>query len=162
MMLMLSNPSNSMDLTFKVKKMEPEFQQASHSSSEEEDELERSVKKFKDIGKSFLPPRSQVNYKDNLLEDILGAYAQAFKFDRVEEAEVESDTELDDLVEGMVDVKLSKETKSRMRAPWTKALIVKVYGKTVGYIYLTFKINTLWKPVAKMVCVDLGKEFFSH
>ena len=161
-MLMLSNPSNSMDLTFKVKKMEPEFQQASHSSSEEEDELERSVKKFKDICKSFLPPRSQVNYKDNLLEDILGAYAQAFKFDRVEEAEVESNIELDDLVEGLVDVKLSKETKSRMRAPWTKALIVKVYGKTVGYIYLNFKINTLWKPVAKMVCVDLGKEFFSH
>lgn len=59
-----------------------------------------------------------------------------------------------------MDVKLSKETKSRMRAPWTKALIMKVYGKTVGYSYLTLKINTLWKPVAKMDCVDLGKDFF--
>ena len=78
----------------------------------------------------------------------------------MEEVEVESDTELDDLVEGMVDVKLSKETKSRIRAPWTKALIVKMYGKIVGYSYLTFKINTLWKPVAKMDCVDLGKDFF--
>ena len=60
----------------------------------------------------------------------------------------------------MVDVKLSKETKSRIRAPWTKALIVKVYGKTVGYSYLAFKINTLRKPVAKMDYVDLGKDFF--
>ena len=37
---------------------------------------------------------------------------------------------------------------------------MKVYGKTVGYKYLTFKINTLWKPVYKMDCVDLGKDFF--
>ncbi|XP_050240989.1 uncharacterized protein LOC126689863 [Quercus robur] len=109
-----------------------------------------------------MPNRSQVSYKDRLVGDILGAYAQAFWFDKEEEAEdeAESNIELDDLVEGMVDVKLSKETKARIRAPWTKALIVKVYGKTVGYSYLTFKINTLWKPVAKMVCVDLGKDFF--
>ena len=60
----------------------------------------------------------------------------------------------------MVDVKLCKETKSRIRAPWTKALIVKVYGKIVGYSYLTFKINTLWKPIANMDYVDLEKDFF--
>nr|POE62353.1 hypothetical protein CFP56_44227 [Quercus suber] len=84
----------------------------------------------------------------------------AFRFERVDEPEEESDTELDELVEGMVDVKLSQETKSCMRAPWTKALIVKVYGQTVGYSYLTFKLNTLWKPVAKMDCVDLGKDFY--
>nr|POE60085.1 hypothetical protein CFP56_68491 [Quercus suber] len=115
--------------------MKPEFQQDNFSSSEEEAELEKSVKKPKDISieKLFKPLRPQVSYKDSLLGDIPGAYAQAFRFDRVEECEVESDTELDELVEGMVDVKLSKDTKSRMRASWTKALIVKVYGKTVGY-----------------------------
>ena len=59
-----------------------------------------------------------------------------------------------------MDVKLSKETKARIRAPWTKALIVKVYGKSVGYSYLTFKINTLWKPSARMDCVNLGHDFF--
>ena len=37
---------------------------------------------------------------------------------------------------------------------------MKVYGKTVGYNYLTFKINTLGRPVYKMDCVDLGKDFF--
>ncbi|XP_050261258.1 uncharacterized protein LOC126706038 [Quercus robur] len=140
--------------------MEPEFQQANQRSSEEDAELEKSVRKDKE--KVVEPNQSQVSYKDRLVGDIPGAYAQAFRFDKEEEAkeEAESDTELDDLVEGMVDVKLSKETKARIRAPWTKALIVKVYGKTVGYSYLTFKINTLWKPVAKMVCVDLGKDFF--
>ena len=37
---------------------------------------------------------------------------------------------------------------------------MKVFGKTVGYNYLTFKINVLWKPVARMDCVDLHKYFF--
>lgn len=84
-----------------------------------------------------------MSYKDSLLGDILGAYAQAFGFDTAGEFEDESDTELDDLVEGMMDVHLSKETKACIRAPWTKALVVKLYGRTVGYNYLTFKINTL-------------------
>nr|POF19134.1 hypothetical protein CFP56_65025 [Quercus suber] len=83
--------------------------------------------------------------------------------DRLESKEVveeESDTEFEELIEGMVDVKLSKETKSRIKAPWSKALIVKVYGRMVGFNYLTFKINVLWKPMAKMDCMDLGKDFF--
>ena len=142
--------------------MEPEFQQPTQCSSEEEAELVRSVKKFKDDSrdKPFVSPHKQVSYKDNLIGDIPGAYAQAFSFDKTEEIEEESDSELDDLVEGMVDVKLSKETKARIRAPWTKALIVKVYGKSVGYSYLTFKINTLWKPNARMDYVNLGQDFF--
>ena len=37
---------------------------------------------------------------------------------------------------------------------------MKVYGRTVGYNYLTFKINSLWNPKARMTCVDLGKDFF--
>ena len=64
------------------------------------------------------------------------------------------------LIEGMVKVKLSKETFFRIRAPWSKALIVRVYGRTVGLNHLTFKINALWKPVAKLDCVNLGKDFF--
>ena len=60
----------------------------------------------------------------------------------------------------MVEVKLSKETFSWIRAPWSKALIVKVYGRIVGFNYLTFKINALWKPMAKLDCVNLGNDFF--
>nr|POE81241.1 hypothetical protein CFP56_47465 [Quercus suber] len=142
--------------------MEPEFERESLRSSEEDAELVRSIKKFKDdsSNRAFSPPRKQVSYKDSLLGDIPGAYAQAFRFDAIEEVEGESDTELEELVDGMVDVHLSKETKARIRAPWTKALIVKVYGRTLGYNYLSFKINTLWKPVARMDCIDLGRDFF--
>nr|POF24157.1 hypothetical protein CFP56_06240 [Quercus suber] len=67
---------------------------------------------------------------------------------------------MEPLTEGMAEVKLSKETKARIRAPWSKALIVKVYGRSVGFHYLTFKLNALWKSMAKMDCVTLGKAFF--
>ena len=67
---------------------------------------------------------------------------------------------MEPLIEGMAEVKLSKETKARIRAPWSKALIVKVYGRSVGFHYLTFKLNAMWKPTAKMDCVTLGKGFF--
>ena len=60
----------------------------------------------------------------------------------------------------MVDVELSKEMFSWIRAPWSKALIMRVYGRTMGFNYLTFKINALWKPVANLDCVNLGKDFF--
>ena len=72
----------------------------------------------------------------------------------------ESDTKVEPLIEGMVEVKLSKETKARIRAPWSKALIVKVFGRTVGNSYLSSKLNALWKLVARLDCVNLGKDYF--
>nr|POE76294.1 hypothetical protein CFP56_25662 [Quercus suber] len=47
-----------------------------------------------------------------------------------------------------------------IKEPWSKALIVKVFGRTVGFNYLTFKINALWKPAARMDFVNLEKDFF--
>ena len=89
--------------------METEFQQANQRSSEEDAELKKSVRKDNDnpYDKPFVPNRPQVSDKDSLHGDIPGAYAQAFRFDRVDKSEVESNTKLDELVEGMVDVKLS-------------------------------------------------------
>nr|POF06079.1 hypothetical protein CFP56_38220 [Quercus suber] len=131
-------------------------------SSEEEDELRRSIKKFKDSNgaRSFTQPRTIVSYRDTLMGEIPSAYEQAFSFERNWDDIDESHTNLEPLIEGMVEVKLSKETFSHIRAPWAKALIVKVYGRTVGFNYLTFKINALWKPLAKLDCVNLGKDFF--
>ncbi|XP_065630884.1 uncharacterized protein LOC136068109 [Quercus suber] len=142
--------------------MDVEFSVPTQRSREEEDEFQRSVKKFKesDGARSFLPPRKLVSYKDSLVGDIPGAYAQAFKFNTEWEDDYESEDEMEPLIEGMAEVKLSKETKARIRAPWSRALIVKVYGRSVGFNYLTFKLNAMWKPTAKMDCVAMGKGFF--
>ena len=142
--------------------MEAEYCNEPPRSSEEEDALGRSVKKFKEssVDNQINPPRNATSYKDRLVGDIPGAYEQAFKLDNVWDDGEESDTEVDPLIEGMVEVKLSKETKARIRAPWSKALIVKVFGRTVGFSYLTFKLNALWKPATRMDCVNLGKDYF--
>ena len=52
------------------------------------------------------------------------------------DAESDSDEELEDICEGMVAIRLSRETKQYIRAPWTKALIVKFFGRTVGFNFL--------------------------
>nr|POE50378.1 hypothetical protein CFP56_65819 [Quercus suber] len=142
--------------------MNPKFSVEPPRSTEEDDALGRSVKRFKE-GTGFrqsFQPRTPVSYKDTLLGDIPGVYEQAFKFDLVRDDDVESESELEPLTEGMADVKLSKETLMRIREPWSKALIVKVFGRTVGYNYLTFKINALWQPAAKLDCVHLGRDFY--
>ena len=41
-----------------------------------------------------------------------------------------------------------------------RALIVKVYRRTVGFSFLQEKITTLWNPRGRIDCVGLGKEFF--
>ena len=142
--------------------MEIEYTTLTQCSSEEEDELHHSVEKFKESNsaRSFLQPRSLISYKDCLVRDISGAYEKAFKFNKGGKEEYESNAELEPLTEGMTEAKLSKETKSRIRAPWSKALIVKVYGRSVGFHYLTFKINALWKLMEKIDCVNLGRGFF--
>lgn len=61
--------------------MEVEFSTLAQHTSKEEDELHRSVKKFKEStgARSFLPPKKLVSHKDSLVGDIPGAYEQAFK-----------------------------------------------------------------------------------
>ena len=37
---------------------------------------------------------------------------------------------------GVVTMKLSKETKKRIKGPWSKAIIIKLVGRTIGFSYL--------------------------
>lgn len=60
----------------------------------------------------------------------------------------------------MVTVEVSKEENVRMRAPWNLTLIVKTFGKTVEFLYLLTKIQTLWNPMGKIDCIDVGHDYF--
>ena len=141
--------------------MEVEYSEAPRSR-EEEDELGQSVKKFKENAgvRQAFQPRVPISYKDTLVGQIPGAYEHDFKFDIARVNEEEAETDLEPLIEGMVDVTLSRETMMHIREPWSKALIVKVFGRIVGFNCPTFKINALWKPTAKMDCMDSGRGFF--
>lgn len=76
------------------------------------------------------------------------------------ETEVDSDDESSDIAAEIAAVNLSRARKANIRALWSNALIIKVIGKSVGYQFLTARINYLWKPSGRLDCVDLKKDFF--
>lgn len=71
-----------------------------------------------------------------------------------------SDVEEDSLSEGMVAILLSKEEKARIREPWGQAIIVKTFGRNVGFFFLTNRLRALWMSIGRMDCIDLGNDFF--
>ena len=101
-----------------------------------------------------------MTFKDRLMGEVPGAYTQAFSFEDLMKDDIESDDEVEALREGLVAVKFSKELKHEMRSPWTHALIVKVYGRSVGFNFIHNKLLSMWKPVGRLDCVGLGPGFF--
>ena len=158
------------------------FQETNSYCSEEEAELCRSTKKVKEshcddsqqrplhgfkanvMGPSFLEESNTTkkSFKDKLIGEIPGAYAQAFDFsDYIDNGmESEPESEVDSLRQGVAAVRLSRDVIHRIRAPWSSALIVKVFGRTVGYNFLLSKLHSLWKPKGKIDCVDLECDFY--
>ncbi|XP_075654038.1 uncharacterized protein LOC142624363 [Castanea sativa] len=147
---------------------------------EEEAELARSNKKVKDInhaefnggyrasspsmGNQATGFNAKPSFKDKLVGEILGVFAQAFDcIDHVEE-DLDSDNESGEapnsVHEGQVKIKLSIETKRRIRGPWSKAIIVELVGKTMGLSYMQNKLAQLWRPEERMDCINLSYGFF--
>ena len=100
------------------------------------------------------------SYKAKLLGEIPGAYEQAFEFDQEMDTSVESDDDMSHLSRGMKAISVSKETKVHICVQWSSVLIVKVFGKTMGYQFLHPQLLNMWRLVGKLDCVSLGKYFF--
>lgn len=149
-------------------------------SREEEAELTRSNKKVKDTSHAEFnggtqpgspPPEHQFSgtntnssFKDKLLGEIPGAYAKAFDLTDQMDEDSDSDDDYAEITsssrEGVVKVKLSKETKRRIRGPWAKAITVKLVGRTVGLNFMQSKLNQIWRPEGRLDCVNLTYGFF--
>ncbi|GKV43678.1 hypothetical protein SLEP1_g50939 [Rubroshorea leprosula] len=91
------------------------------------------------------------SYKDKLLVDgVVENSSDDLSFDAIldyldEGLDVDDDPEDPNPV-----ILFSKEEKRRMREPWTKALIIKTFGKTVGYNFLYGSIKAQWKPIGAL------------
>nr|POE60831.1 hypothetical protein CFP56_39843 [Quercus suber] len=85
---------------------------------------------------------------------------EAFHFNPLEEDETFSDDELDELSEGVAVVRFSGVDKARLRGRWAFALIIKPFGRNVGFHFLHNKIMALWKPAGRMECIDLDFGFY--
>ena len=142
-------------------------------SLEDEDSVRRSTKKKKDshptMGNedgagmaSYLPEgfKAGMSYRDSLLGELAGAYEQSFFGSAMEDDLACSDEEDDPPEDGEVVICLPRETKLRIRAPWSMSFIVKVFGRSVGYLFLVNRLKSLWKPTGGFSCVDLGLGYF--
>lgn len=145
-------------------------------SCEEEAELNRNNKKIKESHQSetvleasllgaslhahYPSHGAKQTFKDKLISEIPGAYIQAFDFSEYVDDVMESDSEVEALRQGVATINLSKGLKQRIRAHWSNALIIKVYGRSVGFSFLHSKILSLWKPIGKLDYVDLSCDFY--
>nr|POE71615.1 hypothetical protein CFP56_38661 [Quercus suber] len=149
-------------------------------SREEESELARSNKKVKDfnhagfngdsratspsLGNQDWGSNTKPSFKDKLVGEIPGAFAQAFDLADQMEEDLDSNEESGEtsipVREGQVKFTLSKETKKRIQGPWSKAVIVKLVGRTMGLTYMQSKLAQLWRPDERMDCIDLSYGFF--
>lgn len=126
-------------------------------SCEEEDELQQSTKKVKE---SHIPGGVR-SYRDKLIGEIPGAYCQAFEFNNVHmDEDLMYDDDVEELAEGLAAVRLTKARKAHIRSQWVSTIIVKVFGRTVGFHFLQTKHLSLWKPGGRMDLVDLRRDFF--
>ncbi|KAK4729524.1 hypothetical protein R3W88_022512 [Solanum pinnatisectum] len=57
-------------------------------------------------------------------------------------------------------IPIKSADKLRLYAPRRLALIIKLVGKKMGYIYLQNRLQTLWQPSEKINLIDLGEEFY--
>ena len=116
-------------------------------SKKEDDVLQRSMKKVKEsprdhAGHEPLLPNSDVegkSYRDKLIGVWPGAFEKAFDFGNAMEMEAETDNEADEDLPSEAIVQLNGNKKGKIRAAWKYVLIVKVFGKTIGYHFLTLK-----------------------
>ncbi|CAN0917927.1 hypothetical protein LINGRAHAP2_LOCUS30580 [Linum grandiflorum] len=57
-------------------------------------------------------------------------------------------------------VDFDDDLEEELARSWRHVLVVKVYGRSVGYYYLSNKLATLWKLMGEWEMLDVGNGFF--
>ncbi|XVF76607.1 hypothetical protein PTKIN_Ptkin13bG0279400 [Pterospermum kingtungense] len=57
-------------------------------------------------------------------------------------------------------VRVMAEEKRRLRKCWSKAVIIKLLGHTVGYNFLIRKLKALWQVRSTMDVIDVGNDVY--
>lgn len=55
---------------------------------------------------------------------------------------------------------LTKEEKKNLRQKWRQSLIIKLWGRKIGYNFLQKKLQNMWRPKAFMDLVALENDYF--
>ncbi|WJX36677.1 hypothetical protein P8452_24530 [Trifolium repens] len=111
-----------------------------------------------------------MSYKQTLLGEDAEMHGEREGADRMSEEEKEQD--LYDEYAGLQVVEqqvggydcpmfqLSRREEARIHKPWKQGLIVKLFGRRIGYKALENRLKQMWVRKGVISIIDLGKEYF--
>jgi len=117
-----------------------------------------------DGGEHFRNPN--ISFKDKLAKNnphmVYSSYSNPVWKDTGEK-EISSDEDKDGDVENdpkCPTIRLSKEQKTRMRAPWRQALIIKMFDRGIGYLQLKRRLKTKWSLKGDFSLINIGCDYY--
>ena len=143
-------------------------------SSEENDILQRSNKKFKrqiddvqrDVDMNIHPSPLSVDGKKSYSQ-MAQSYGKSVNplfegdvgdGDAISDDECMNDTENED--EDCPLISLTKEDKRRIRGPWRNAIIIKLFDRKLGYEVLMRRLKFKWNLKGNIALTDVGHAFY--
>lgn len=57
-------------------------------------------------------------------------------------------------------IPITSSDKERMYKNWSNALIIKKFGRRVGYLFLQSKLQTIWKLSEQISLIDFGNDYY--
>ncbi|XP_010666674.1 uncharacterized protein LOC104883810 [Beta vulgaris subsp. vulgaris] len=148
-------------------------------SSEENDLLQRSNKKFKRLECDSPTEGNDVSMVPDTMDTTLNlnktiSYSQAARgfggsrnplfegevpdSEIISEDEQESDDDSGDLA--CPTIRLTREEKRRIRVPWKNSLIIKLFDKKLGYDVLMRRLKAKWTLKGEIALIDVGHAYY--
>ena len=62
--------------------------------------------------------------------------------------------------DGFPTISLSSTIKESFNEPWLKSVVIKLFGRNIGYKTLCDRIKALWHPVGRYTVIDLENNYF--
>ncbi|WJX16517.1 hypothetical protein P8452_06530 [Trifolium repens] len=129
--------------------------------------MKRSEKKAKSNGEQFSGESSMpVSYADlyqNSGDNVTADKAMSYKQTLLgEDAEMHGLQVVEQQVGGYdcPMFQLSRREETRIHKPWKQGLIVKLFGRRIGYKALENRLKQMWVRKGVISIIDLGKEYF--
>ncbi|OMO70232.1 hypothetical protein COLO4_28682 [Corchorus olitorius] len=113
------------------------------------------------LSSSAFPSSSKISYKDTLSLGVFSSFINESNESDSLDLNTTTTINSEQTINGeVINISLSSSDKERLSKRWAQSLIVKVYGKRVGYKFLSSKLQQLWKLQNFPAIVDLGEDFF--
>ncbi|CAN1732122.1 hypothetical protein LINPERHAP1_LOCUS1478 [Linum perenne] len=64
------------------------------------------------------------------------------------------------IFDGVQAIQLSPEFKKKLCHPWSKSVVVRLVGKSIGYSFMCNRLRSMWKPQGNMQVIDVDMDCY--